>query len=114
MKTLDWLMSAFYLIIHRRLYIVYKNMLTEIISSFKLSLFDEAVSEELFLITRRSARYTSRKCRLLWIIGLRIDASWKFPTRKSYSRIPVASGGVWYVYESIFPRALGISRNYTL
>lgn len=67
-------------------------------------------SEEMFLITRRAARYVSRKRRLLWIIGPRIDASWKFATRKSQSRIPVArkrwcvvciwkytSPRVWYI-----------------
>lgn len=54
----------------------------------------EQFSEEVFLITRRAARYVSRKCRLLWIIGPRIDASWKFPTRKSQSRIPIAEKAV--------------------
>lgn len=52
-----------------------------------------------------AVRYVSRKCRLLWIIGPGIDASWKFPTRKSQSRIPVANGSARYVYESILPRA---------
>lgn len=52
-----------------------------------------------------AVRYVSRKCRLLWIIGPGIDASWKFPTRKSQSRIPVASCGARYVYESTLPRA---------
>jgi len=41
----------------------------------------------------------------LWIIGLGIDASWKFPTRKSQSRVPVANCSARYVYESTLPRA---------
>lgn len=55
-----------------------------------------------------AARYVSRKCRLLWIIGPGIDASWKFPTRKSQSRIPVANRSARYVYESILPCARSV------